>query len=344
MMLDVTFLQGLWFILIAVLIIGYFILDGFDLGIGVLYPFLGKNERDKAIMRRAVGPVWDGNEVWLLTAGGALFAAFPPAYATSFSGFYLAIMLVLFGLIARAVSIEFRHHDPALSKVWDAFFFIGSLLPALLFGVAIGNILGGIELNANGDYTGGFFALLNPFALMCGLLGLAQMILLGASWITVKTDVGETLHKTAKKIRTVFSFVVIIGFVVASLLYCTSPAFSFTGDISDILAIVCAILTIACPLISLLFAAKGRDLASHIALSVTCVGLIGLTAAGLFPYIIPATDPLLSITIAASASSEYALTAMTIITAIGLPLVLLYHVIVYRTFRGKITDEDLKNY
>lgn len=145
-----TALGILWFILVAVLIAGYFALDGFDLGIGVLYPVLGKDERSRAIMRRAVGPVWDGNEVWLLTAGGALFAAFAPAYATSFSGFYLAVMLVLFGLILRAVAIEFRAHEQDFKGLWDALFFVGSLLPALLLGVAMGNVIAGLPLDANG--------------------------------------------------------------------------------------------------------------------------------------------------------------------------------------------------
>lgn len=149
-----TALGILWFALIAVLIAGYFILDGFDLGAGILSPFIAKNENEKAVVRRAIGPTWDGNEVWLLTAGGALFAAFAPAYATTFSGFYLAIMLVLFGLIVRAVSLEYRSHDPKWGKIWDALFFTGSLLPALLFGVAIGNVYAGIPLDANGDYAG----------------------------------------------------------------------------------------------------------------------------------------------------------------------------------------------
>ena len=152
-----TALGILWFILIAVLIAGYFILDGFDLGAGVLSPFVAKDEKEKAVVRRSVGPVWDGNEVWLLTAGGALFAAFAPAYATTFSGFYLAVMLVLFGLIVRAVSLEYRAHDPKWKGIWDALFFIGSLLPALLFGVAIGNVYAGIPMDANGDYIGNSF-------------------------------------------------------------------------------------------------------------------------------------------------------------------------------------------
>ena len=139
-------LAVLWFFLIFVLIAGYFLLDGFDLGVGVLYRALAKDERERALVRRSIGPVWDGNEVWLLTAGGALFAAFPAAYATTFSGFYLAVMLVLFGLIVRAVSLEFRAHDPQWARAWDVCFTVGSLLPALLLGVALGNVIAGIPM------------------------------------------------------------------------------------------------------------------------------------------------------------------------------------------------------
>lgn len=141
-------LAVLWFFLIFVLIAGYFVLDGFDLGVGVLYRALAKTDAERALVRRSIGPVWDGNEVWLLTAGGALFAAFPAAYATTFSGFYLAVMLVLFGLIVRAVSLEFGAHDPKWGRAWDACFTVGSFLPALLLGVALGNVIAGVPLAA----------------------------------------------------------------------------------------------------------------------------------------------------------------------------------------------------
>ena len=144
-------MQTLWYVLIGVLLAGYAVLDGFDLGIGALYPFLGKDEADRRALRTAVGPVWDGNEVWLLTGGGALFAAFPIVYATVFSGFYLALMLVLFALIFRAVSLEFRAHDSGWSRLWDWSFFLGSLLPALLFGVAVGNLVRGVPLTVTDD-------------------------------------------------------------------------------------------------------------------------------------------------------------------------------------------------
>ena len=191
-------LAVLWFFLIFVLIAGYFVLDGFDLGIGVLYRALAKTEGERALVRRSIGPVWDGNEVWLLTAGGALFAAFPAAYATTFSGFYLAVMLVLFGLIVRAVSLEFRAHDKQWGRVWDACFTVGSFLPALLLGVALGNVIAGIPMAENGDYAGvPLLGLLSPFTLVTGLLGLAMCLSAGAAWAALKTQRESAVHARA---------------------------------------------------------------------------------------------------------------------------------------------------
>ena len=340
MVSDMTFLSILWFILIAVLIIGYFVLDGFDLGIGVLYPVLGKTDKDKAILRRAVGPVWDGNEVWLLTAGGALFAAFAPAYATSFSGFYLAIMLVLFGLIIRAVSLEFRGHDPEHAKGWDLGFTIGSFLPALLFGVAIGNVILGLPMNSNGDYTGTFFQLLNPFALACGLVGLAQILLQGSSWAAVKTEPGE-LHDHAVALRKIFQIALLVLFALATLLFFLLVPDRLAAGVPAVLRILFVAVIAGCAIAGLVLGGKGKDLASFLAGSGICVGLVGLTFSSLFPNIIPALGDSAPITIASAASSETALLAMTIITCIGLPLVLIYHFVVYRTFSGKIEEKDL---
>jgi cytochrome d ubiquinol oxidase subunit II len=161
-------LANIWFVLVAVLLTVYVILDGFDLGAGVLYPFVAKGDDEKSVIRAAIGPVWDGNEVWLLTGAGAIFAAFPMVYAMTFSGFYLAIMLVLFGLILRAVSLEFRHRDGSWSAVWDGAFFLGSLVPALLVGVALGNVIRGVPMDAQGNYIGTFWELLNPYSLLPG--------------------------------------------------------------------------------------------------------------------------------------------------------------------------------
>ncbi len=337
-----TFLQVLWFILIFVLMAGYFVLDGFDLGIGTVFPWLAKDDTERAILRRAVGPVWDGNEVWLLTCGGALFAAFPAAYATSFSGFYLAIMLVLFGLIVRAVSFEFHALDKANSKLWDILFFIGSAVPALLFGVAVGNVVNGIPLDANGDYLGSFFALLNPFALVCGLLGLSQMITHGLSWTAVKTE-GD-LRNRAAALRGKFQLATIVLFVLAGLLYLLIVT-RVEGSIFP-LRILFAIVVLAAFALQFMWGKQGptTDLKTFLASAITCVGLVGVAASALFPAFIPDANGLYSITVASAASSQLTLLCMTIITCIGLPLVLIYHVVIYRSFAGKITEKDVGGY
>ena len=270
--MEITFFQGLWFLLIFVLIAGYFVLDGFDLGAGVLYPFVAKGDEEKAVVRTSIGPVWDGNEVWLLTAGGALFAAFPAAYATTFSGFYLAVMLVLFGLIVRAVSLEYRGIDHKWAKVWDGCFFVGSLLPALLLGVAVGNIYAG-------------YALLGIQPAMDPLLGAVRWLLAAL-------------------------FVVAI---VASVFFAKS---------------------------------KDCDLGAFIAQSGAAALLVLLLAASMFPnFVVASADSVgPAITAMSAASSELTLMWMTIITCVGLPLVLVYHVIIYRTFRGRVKEEDLAHY
>jgi cytochrome d ubiquinol oxidase subunit II len=365
-------LAVLWFLLIAVLMIGYFILDGFDLGAGVLYPFVAKKEKEKALVRRAVGPLWDGNEVWLLTAGGALFAAFAPAYATSFSGFYLAIMLVLFGLIFRAIAIEYRDRDPKWKKFWDIAFCVGSFLPALLFGAAIGNIIGGVRLVgagdasllaqglAIGDYYGGFFSLLNPFALLCAIMGLVAFITQGAAWLALKAPVGSPVHQRAVKMRSIFNIVELVVFVLASAFFLLLVQGGLTGRDGLMFAWVFAVILIAGWVVARLFMAKGNDLLSFLATNIIPVALVGITAASLFPNLIPAAanpdGPITyflipgaevaadSITIFNAANSELCLTAMTIITCIALPIVLVYHVIIYRTFRGRIGEDDLVGY
>ena len=339
-----TALGILWFILIAVLIAGYFILDGFDLGAGVLSPFVAKDEKEKAVVRRSVGPVWDGNEVWLLTAGGALFAAFAPAYATTFSGFYLAVMLVLFGLIVRAVSLEYRAHDPKWMGIWDALFFIGSLLPALLFGVAIGNVYAGIPMDANGDYIGiPLLGLVTPFTLLCGLLGLSIFLTQGATWLALKAPKPSAIQARTAGLRRPLACVSLVLFIVVTIyaLVGIQPTMDPTLEIVRRVVFV----LVAAAFIGVIATSKegGNDLVPFIISSASALLLIVLFAASMFPNLVVATAGE-SITIATAASSDLALTWMTIITCIGLPLVLIYHVIIYRTFRGRLTDEDLQEY
>lgn len=348
-----TILGIIWFCLIFVLIAGYFILDGFDLGAGVLSPFVAKNDQEKALVRQSIGPVWDGNEVWLLTAGGALFAAFAPAYATTFSGFYLAIILVLMGLIVRAVSVEFAGHDKEWSKIWNALFFVGSLLPALLLGVAAGNVFAGIPMDANGDYVGvPLLGLVTPFTLLTGLLGLSLFICQGSSWLSLKAPLDSDMRARAKKIRSIALTVAGVLFLVtaAYALFILKPEMAPETSILRMLFFALVIIALVIALV------KSRDdsadLLTFIASSAACAMLVALWASLMFPNLVVAGagDPLTlfgtaasgeNITIANAASTDLALGWMLGITCVGLPLVLAYHFMIYRTFRGRIEMKDL---
>ncbi len=344
-MTTLATLQVTWFILIGVLITGYFVLDGFDLGAGILSKILAKNETETRILVRSIGPIWDGNEVWLLTAGGALFAAFAPAYATSFSGFYLAIMLVLFALIVRAISIEFMFLDPRWSKLWSWLFLIGSAVAALLFGVALGNIIQGIPLNRAGDYTGTFFDLLGLFPLLCGVLSLVHIMWQGASWIALKTEIGSPIYLRAVTWRTGLGIATAGAFILATGAFFMLVSIPMEGGVVAVLRIAFVALFVVGMVSALVFMTRKADMPSFLSSFITAAALVGIWATSTFPYLIYASnDPALSLTIWNSSSSELGLTCMTIIAAIGIPLVLLYHVIVYRTYKGRITAQDTAGY
>lgn len=343
-----------WFCLIFVLIAGYFVLDGFDLGAGVLSPFVAKDEQERAIVRQSIGPVWDGNEVWLLTAGGALFAAFPPAYATTFSGFYLAVMLVLMGLIVRAMAVEFAGHDKAWAKMWNILFFVGSLLPALLLGVAVGNVYAGIPMDANGDYIGvPLLGLVTPFTLLTGLLGLAAFVLQGAGWLVLKAPADSAVRARAKKAAWAAGVAALVLFVLVSLY----GHFVIAPELTDVQrgAGIAIAIVIAAALVFRVLKAKDDvcDLRNFLMSSAVCILLVALWAVSMFPNLVVAGagDPLSlfasaasgeSITIANAASSNLTLSWMLGITCVGLPLVLIYHVIIYRTFRGRVKVDELE--
>lgn len=336
-------LAVLWFFLIFVLIAGYFVLDGFDLGVGVLYRALAKTDAERALVRRSIGPVWDGNEVWLLTAGGALFAAFPAAYATTFSGFYLAVMLVLFGLIVRAVSLEFGAHDPKWGRAWDACFTIGSFLPALLLGVALGNVIAGVPLAANGDYAGvPLLGLLSPFTLVVGALGFAMCMAAGAAWVALKTERTSAVHGRAEKQRRVWHVVALALFVVATVLAFVVVKPQFAPGML-VAGAIFAIAFVVCIAASIVQAKKDNDLAAFVLQSIAAVCLVALAAVSLFPNLVVAAPGSVgeSITLMNAASSDTSLAWMTGIACIGVPLVLVYHVIAYRVFSGRIAEEDV---
>ncbi len=329
-------LQWLWFVLVGVLLTGYAVLDGFDLGAGVLYPFLGRTDAEKNEIRGAIGPVWDGNEVWLLTGGGALFAAFPAVYASTFSGFYLAIMLVLFGLILRAVSIEYRGRDAAFARVWDAGFFVGSLLPALLVGVAVGNVIRGIPLDANGDYMGTFFQLLNWYSLLIGLLGLCALVTHGAAWLALKLD--GPVQERAIKVRGIAQIVCVLLFVlatVATLFEASRASDNVFGAWYGWLAVIVVLGAVVWGRWGMF---KGNHRTAFLGTALTIIGVGGIFAVSNYPDMVPArgTPEATSLTVSNSASGSTTLTAMLIITIIGFPIVIGYMVFAYRTFRGKV--------
>lgn len=336
-----TALGILWFFLIFLLIAGYFVFDGLDLGAGVLYPFIAKTDAEKELVRHSIGPVWDGNEVWLLTAGGALFAAFAPAYATTFSGFYLAIMLVLFGLILRGVSVEFATRDPEWARVWNACFFVGSLLPALLFGVAVGNIYAGIPMDAAGNYAGvPLLGLITPFTLLCGLLGLAMFAVAGAAWISLKAPHDSDLRSRAVKVRFVSQLAALVLFLLVSVYghFLIKP--EMTAGLT-IVRFACAIVFLAAMVGSVVFGRNGeRDLHAFTTQALAAVALVFLLATSMFPNLVVASAGSIgpSITVATAASSDTALSWMTGIACIGVPLVIVYHVFAYRTFSGRLEN------
>ena len=322
-------LQIIWFCLVGVLLIGYSILDGFDLGVASLAPFIAKDEKETGQLITAIGPVWDGNEVWLLTGGGALFAAFPNAYATVFSGFYLALMLVLFALIFRAVSMEFWTLDVENRGIWKIAFSLGSFLPALLYGVALGNIIVGIPLDNKLEFTGSFFTLLRPFPLSIGLLGLAAILMQGATYSMLKTkgDIHKRTKELADKIWIGYIILLVLA-VVLSFIFLNSFTQNIPGWIS-------LIIVIASLLLLKTFIKSGKEFPAFLMSSLSFIGLWGMAGSYLFPNLVVAINPANSITIANS-SSQLTLTVMLIIALIGMPIVIGYTTFVYRVFKGKV--------
>jgi len=327
-------LNTIWFLLVGVLIAGYAVLDGFDLGTGVLH-LLTRDERERRVMMNAVGPVWDGNEVWLLTGGGALFAAFPPVYATVFSGFYLAFMLLLVALILRAVSFEFRSKvaSPRWRRWWDVAFGVGSLVPALLFGVAVGNVLRGLEMGPAGISTT-LLGLLNPFALLIGLLGLVMFVLHGATWLGLKTEgaLQDRMRRWAASAWVAFIALYALATVAS---YAVAP-YLFEHWFGNPLTWVFFALLLASSVTGPAAIGASRFGRAFVASAAATLSVIALAAEGLYPRLVPARPDLAaSLTIYNAASTPRTLTTMLVIALVGMPFVILYTVLIYRAFRGK---------
>ena len=330
---TIQVLQIIWFFLIGILFAGYSVLDGFDLGAGTLLPFLaGKDHKKTEQIFKTIGPVWDGNEVWLITAGGALFAAFPNAYATVFSGFYLALMLVLLGLILRAVSIEFFTLENNRRGMWVITFIIGSAVPSLLFGVALGNVILGVPLDSRMEFTGSFFTLLRPFPLSIGLLGFSAILLQGASYIALKTD-GDMRNSAVKlsyKIWFCYSALFVVSLFMA-FLFIPERMNNITAWISSAILLLMLVLYRR-------YLDTNDDMKKFIFSSISFVSLWGIAGSIMFPALVKsAGNQVYDITIYNASSGRITLTVMLGIALAGMPLVLGYTVYVYRIFRGRIT-------
>ncbi|HUK66385.1 MAG TPA: cytochrome d ubiquinol oxidase subunit II [Anaeromyxobacteraceae bacterium] len=327
-------LNTVWFVLIGVLIAGYAVLDGFDLGAGAL-SLLARSPEERELHVAAVAPVWDGNEVWLLTGGGALFAAFPAVYATVFSGFYLALMLVLLALIARAVSLEFRGQvaSPAWKAFWDAAFGVGSLLPAILFGVAVGNVLHGVPVADGFAWQGSFLGLLNPYSLLVGLTTGAFFVMHGALYLRVKMEgaLAERMGRVARRAWVVF----LVLYALATLSTAFASPFLF-GRLTQPLGIALTALVVLSVVGIPLFTRGGRARWAFTASSVLIVAMILVAAVNAYPILVVSSLGLdKSLTIYNAASSPRTLATMLVIALVGMPIVLVYTVLSYRVFRGK---------
>ena len=334
-------LQAIWFFLWVLLWAVYFVTDGFDLGIGSLLLILGKNNEEKRIMYNAMGPLWDGNEVWLLTAGGVTFAAFPLVYAVMFSSLYSALMLILFALIIRGVSLEFRNKvaNPRWQKLWDTCLFVGSLVPALLFGVAFANIFRGIPIDAKGVYHGTLFTLLNPYGLLGGVLFLLLFLVHGSIWLAVKSEgaLHERGSEMAQKLWPALLTVAVV-FLIAS-------GFStqiYDNYLAHPLLFVFILITVLALFCIKVFLDKGSYWKAWFSSAITIVGATFYGFIGLFPTMFPSSlNPDYNLTAYNASSSSLTLTIMLVLALIFVPIVLAYQFWAYKLFKGKITREDL---
>lgn len=337
----IPLLNVIWYGLVIVLLAGYVVLDGFDLGVGTLHLF-ARGDKNRRVLLNSIGPVWDGNEVWLVTGGGALFAMFPEMYATAFSGFYLAFMLLLYALIFRAVAIEFRskRQSAVWRGTWDALFFLSSLVGALLIGVALGNFIWGIPLTPTYEYAGTFLSLLNPYSLLVGITGVALFMMHGSLFLVVKTE-GELQERVRgwAQNATIFFVIMYVMTTMITLLYVDRMTtvikqhpYLFVIPLLNLLAIANIPRTLY----------YKKDFEGFLSSSTAIVLLMVLFAVGMFPYLIysPVDPPENSLTVVNAASSEKTLWIGFLFALIGMPLVIAYTAGVYWVFRGKVRLEQ----
>lgn len=368
-MLDYFTLKLIWWLLVGVLLIGFAIMDGHDMGVGALLPFLGKDDTDRRVMINSVAPHWDGNQVWFITAGGAIFAAWPFVYATAFSGMYWALLLVLFALFFRPVGFEYRSKlpNPAWRNAWDWGLFAGSAVPALVFGVAFGNLFQGVPFTLDDTmrsfYSGSFWALLNPFALLCGVVSLSLLILQGAVFIAHRVE--GALQQRAIQAARLFALVLLValsaaGFWVAQIEGYVIQSIPDVGGVLNplmkevgrqqgawfnnfnahpVLWIIPVIAYLGAALVLALIGKK-RTLLAFVGSSLACLGVILTAGVALFPFVLPSsTMPKASLTLWDACSSQFTLNVMLWVAIIFVPIVLSYTSWAYSIMRGKVTRD-----
>ena len=371
-MIDYEVLRVIWWVLVGVLLIGFAITDGFDLGVGALLTLIGKNDDERRVMINTVGPHWDGNQVWFITAGGAIFAAWPMIYATAFSGFYLALALVLIALWMRPLGFDFRSklEDKRWRTSWDWALFTSGFVPALIFGVAFGNLLLGVPFELDGNlkatYTGSFFGLLTPFALVAGLVSVAMILNHGATWLQMKTD--SFIEVRARAVSVVLSLATVVLFILAGLWV----AFGLDGFVVtsavDTLAtsnplkkevaveagawmanyskypwmVVAPLLGIGAGLACAFFSKAGRGGWAFVSSALMMTGIILTAGFSMFPFLMPSTTmPVASLTVWDATSSEMTLKIMFGVACVFVPIVLSYTAYGFYVMRGRIKNSDL---
>ncbi|MFS8046435.1 cytochrome d ubiquinol oxidase subunit II [Rhizobium sp. BR 314] len=373
-LIDYETLRVIWWLLLGVLLIGFAVTDGFDLGVGTLLPFVAKTDTERRIAINAIGPTWEGNQVWLILGGGAVFAAWPPLYAVSFSGFYLAMFAILFALILRPVAFKYRskRDGDGWKAGWDWALFIGGFVPSLIFGVAVGNVLQGVPFRFDEDmriyYEGSFFALLNPYALLCGLLSVAMLTMHGAAWLQVKTD--GIVAERARRYGSIAALAVIVLFALGGLFlwididgYRISSAIDAAGPSNPLLKtaehspgawlanysahpwmIVAPVLGFV-GTAGALFALLGRRQVTVLLFSKLAIfGIISTVGLSMFPFLLPSSlDPRSSLTVWDASSSHMTLFIMLVVTIIFLPMILAYTAWVYRVLWGKVDAETVND-
>ena len=373
MIFDYETLKVIWWLFIGVLLIGFAVTDGFDMGVGFLLPFLGRTDEERRVIINSVGATWEGNQVWFITAGGATFAAWPLVYATAFSGFYWALLLVLFALFFRPVGFDYRSKvdDPRWRNAWDWGLFVGGTVPALVFGVAFGNLLLGVPFHYERDmqvyYTGSFLALLNPFGLLAGVVSLAMLIMHGATYLQLRSE-GD-INARAKTAVKVAAMVMMAAFALAGLwlamgidgyrIVSMPPADTAFTPLAKAVEktpgawlanysahpwmIAAPVLGFAGAAIAIVFSAANRALAAFAASALSVAGVILTAGFSLFPFIMPSSsNPASSLTVWDAVSSHRTLQVMFWVVVIFLPIVLAYTSWVYRVLRGKITVETIR--